>query len=125
MRQTLSDARQPLRTAHEMLTTMGAEAFAERARRELAATGETVRKRSVETRDELTAQEAQIARLARDGLSNPEIGTRLFISRRTVEYHLHKVFAKLDISSRNQLHRALDSDPSTAPYTGGAAARQA
>ena len=120
-----SDAREPLRTAHEMLTTMGAEAFAERARRELAATGETVRKRSVETRDELTAQEAQIARLARDGLSNPEIGTRLFISRRTVEYHLHKVFAKLDISSRNQLHRALDSDPSTAPYTGGAAARQA
>jgi DNA-binding CsgD family transcriptional regulator len=86
--------------------TMGIEAFAGRARRELAATGETVRKRSVETRDELTAQEGQIARLARDGLSNPEIGTRLFISRRTVQYHLTKVFAKLDISSRNQLHRA-------------------
>jgi DNA-binding NarL/FixJ family response regulator len=90
-----------------MLATMGVEAFAERARRELSATGETARKRTAETRDELTAQEAQIARLARDGLSNPEIGTRLFISRRTVEYHLHKVFAKLDISSRNQLHRAL------------------
>jgi ATP/maltotriose-dependent transcriptional regulator MalT len=105
------DAREQLRTAHEMLATMGIEAFAERARRELAATGETARKRSLETRDELTAQEAQIARLARDGLSNPEIGTRLFISRRTVEYHLHKVFAKLDISSRNQLHRALAGGP--------------
>jgi DNA-binding NarL/FixJ family response regulator len=80
----------------------------------LLATRESVRKRSVETSDELTAQEAQIARLARDGLSNPEIGTRLFISRRTVEYHLHKVFAKLDISSRNQLHRALAGDGSTA-----------
>ncbi len=99
---------------------MGVEAFAERARRELLATGETARKRSVETRDDLTAQEAQIARLARDGLSNPEIGTRLFISRRTVEYHLHKVFAKLDISSRNQLHRA----PSLAPPIDGDAARQ-
>ncbi len=94
-----------------MLATMGVDAFAERARRELLATGETVRKRTVETRDELTAQEAQIARLARDGLSNPEIGTRLFISPRTVEYHLHKVFGKLGISSRNQLHRALGSDP--------------
>ena len=72
------DAREQLRTAHEMLDTMGVEAFAERASRELLATGETVRKRTVETRDELTAQEAQIARLARDGLSNPEIGTRLF-----------------------------------------------
>ena len=101
------DAREQLRTAHEMLDTMGVEAFAERARRELAATGETARKRNVETRDDLTPQESQIARLARDGLSNPEIGTRLFISRRTVEYHLTKVFAKLDISSRNQLHRAL------------------
>jgi DNA-binding NarL/FixJ family response regulator len=100
-----------------MLGTMGVEAFAERAGRELLATGESVRKRSVETSDELTAQEAQIARLARDGLSNPEIGTRLFISRRTVEYHLHKVFAKLDISSRNQLHRALD-DGNRAQRTG-------
>jgi ATP/maltotriose-dependent transcriptional regulator MalT len=117
-----TDARQQLRTAHDMLDTMGIEAFAERARRELLATGETVRKRAPETRDELTAQEAQIARLARDGLSNPEIGSRLFISRRTVEYHLHKVFAKLDISSRNQLHRALGSDAGLAtPVDGNAA----
>ena len=86
---------------------MGIEAFAERARRELLATGETARKRTVETRDELTAQEAQIARLARDGLSNPEIGARLFISPRTVKYHLRKVFTKLDISSRNELGHAL------------------
>jgi DNA-binding CsgD family transcriptional regulator len=101
------DAREQLRTAHEMLDTMGIEAFAERARRELRATGETARKRTVETRDELTAQEAQIARLARDGLSNPEIGTRLFISPRTVKYHLRKVFIKLDISSRTELDRVL------------------
>jgi DNA-binding NarL/FixJ family response regulator len=79
------------------------------------ATGETARKRTVETRDELTAQEALIARLARDGLSNPEIGTRLFISPRTVKYHLRKVFIKLDVSSRNQLDRVLPSDPSSAP----------
>jgi DNA-binding CsgD family transcriptional regulator len=101
------DAREQLRTAHEMLTTMGIGAFADRAGRELLATGETVRKRTVETRDELTAQELQIALLARDGLSNPEIGTRLFISPRTVKYHLRKVFIKLDISSRNELDRAL------------------
>jgi DNA-binding CsgD family transcriptional regulator len=105
------DAREQLRTAHEMFAAMGAEAFAGRARRELLATGETVRKRTVETRGELTAQEAQIARLARDGLSNPEIGTRLFISVRTVQYHLHKVFTKLDIRSRSQLDRVLPSDP--------------
>ena len=105
------DAREQLRRAHEMLSDMGAEAFAERARRELAATGETVRKRSVETRDQLTAQEAQIARLARDGLSNAEIGARLFISPRTVEYHLHKVFTKLRIRSRIQLDDALPSEP--------------
>ena len=86
---------------------MGIEAFAERARRELAATGETARRRTVETSTELTAQEAQIARMARDGLSNPEIGARLFISARTVKYHLSKVFAKLAISSRGQLHRVL------------------
>jgi DNA-binding CsgD family transcriptional regulator len=97
------DARAQLRIAHEMLDTMGIEAFAERARRELLATGETARKRSVETHDQLTHQEAQIARLARDGLSNPEIGTRLFISPRTVQYHLRKVFTKLDIASRNEL----------------------
>ena len=101
------DAREQLRTAHDLLDAMGIEAFAARARRELSATGETVRKRTVETRDELTAQEALIARLARDGFSNPEIGTRLFISPRTVKYHLRKVFTKLDISSRNQLDRVL------------------
>ncbi|HEY8626163.1 MAG TPA: AAA family ATPase [Solirubrobacteraceae bacterium] len=105
------DAREQLRTAHEMLTTMGIEAFAGRARRELLATGETVRRRTAETRDELTAQERQIALLAREGLSNPEIGTRLFISPRTVKYHLRKIFIKLDISSRNELDRALPSDP--------------
>jgi DNA-binding CsgD family transcriptional regulator len=108
------DAREQLRTAHEMLATMGVEGFAERARRELVATGETVRKRTVETRDELTAQEAQVARLARDGLSNPEIGARLFISARTVQYHLRKVFTKLDIGSRSQLDRVLPGDPTTA-----------
>jgi DNA-binding CsgD family transcriptional regulator len=107
------DAREQLRTAHEMFASMGAEAFADRARRELLATGETVRKRTIETRDELTAQEAQIARLARDGLSNPEIGTRLFISPRTVKYHLRKVFIKLGINSRNQLDRVLPGGPPT------------
>ena len=90
---------------------MGAEAYAERARRELAATGEKARKRTVDTRGQLTAQEAQIARLAREGLSNPEIGAQLFISPRTVEYHLHKVFTKLLISSRSQLDGALPSEP--------------
>jgi DNA-binding CsgD family transcriptional regulator len=107
------DAREQLRAAHEMLSTMGIDAFAERARRELLATGETVRKRTVETRDELTPQEALIARLARDGLSNPEIGTRLFISPRTVKYHLRKVFIKLDVSSRNELDRVLPGDATT------------
>jgi DNA-binding CsgD family transcriptional regulator len=105
------DAREQLRTAHEMFDSMGAEAFGDRARRELLATGETVRARTPDTRDHLTAQEAQIAQLARDGLSNPEIGARLFISPRTVQYHLHKVFGKLDISSRNQLQTALASGP--------------
>jgi DNA-binding CsgD family transcriptional regulator len=97
------DAREQLRTAFEMFSAMGVDAFAGRAERELLATGECVRTRSVETRDELTAQEAQVARLARDGLSNAEIGERLFISQHTVAYHLRKVFKKLDISSRNQL----------------------
>jgi DNA-binding CsgD family transcriptional regulator len=97
------DAREQLRTAYEMLTAMGAEAFAERARRELVATGETVRKRTVGTLDQLTPQEAQIARLAREGRTNPEIGAELFISPRTVEYHLHKVFSKLGIGSRKEL----------------------
>lgn len=107
------DAREQLRTAHEMLDTMGVEAFAERAARELRATGETARKRTAETRDELTAQEAQIARLARDGLSNAEIGTRLFISPRTVQYHVRKVFIKLDIRARTQLDRVLPADANT------------
>jgi DNA-binding NarL/FixJ family response regulator len=103
------DAREQLRTAHELFSSMGAEAFVARARRELLATGETVRARSPETRGQLTAREAQIAQLAHDGLSNPEIGAQLFISARTVQYHLHKVFAKLDISSRNELPRVLPS----------------
>jgi DNA-binding NarL/FixJ family response regulator len=104
------DAREHLRTAHEMFDSMGTEAFTERARRELHATGETVRARTPEASAQLTAQEGQVAQLARDGLSNPEIAARLFISPRTVQYHLHKVFTKLDISSRTQLHTALDSD---------------
>ncbi len=108
------DGREQLRTAHEMFAAMGAEAFAERARRELLATGETVRARAPDTRAQLTAQEVQVAHLARDGLSNPEIAARLFISPRTVQYHLRKVFMKLDISSRNQLHRALPADPNAA-----------
>jgi DNA-binding NarL/FixJ family response regulator len=93
-----------------MFATMGAEAFAERAERELRATGETARKRTVETRGELTPQEDQVATLARDGLSNADIGARLFISPRTVQYHLRKVFTKLGISSRQQLDRALPRD---------------
>jgi DNA-binding CsgD family transcriptional regulator len=108
------DARHELRTAHDMFDAMGSEAFADRARRELLATGETVRARTPQTRDQLTAQEGQIAQLARDGLSNPEIGARLFISPRTVQYHLRKVFAKLEINSRNELHRALPGDPKAA-----------
>jgi DNA-binding CsgD family transcriptional regulator len=108
-----ADAREQLRTAYGMLDAMGVGAFAERARRELAATGETARKRIPETSGQLTAQEAQIARLARDGLSNPEIGARLFISARTVQYHLAKVFTKLGIGSRSQLDRALPGDPDT------------
>jgi DNA-binding CsgD family transcriptional regulator len=107
------EAREPLRTAHEMLDAMGIAAFAERASRELLATGETARKRTVETAVELTAQEAQVARLARDGLSNPQIGARLFISARTVQYHLGKVFTKLDITSRSQLAQALSGDEDT------------
>jgi DNA-binding NarL/FixJ family response regulator len=97
------EAREQLHTAHAMLEAMGMDAFAERARRELQATGEITRRRTTASLAELTKQEAQVARLARDGLSNPEIGSRLFISPRTVQYHLSKVFAKLGISSRNQL----------------------
>jgi DNA-binding CsgD family transcriptional regulator len=101
------DARNQLRPALELFTSMGAEAFAARTERELLATGERVRKRRIETRDELTAQEIQIARLARDGLSNAAIGARLIISQHTVAYHLRKVFLKLEISSRNQLDHVL------------------
>ncbi len=101
------DAREQLRTAHEMFSRMGAAGFAERAGRELSATGETVRKRIAETADDLTAQEAQVARLAAQGRTNPEIAAMLFVSPRTVEYHLHKVFPKLGISSRRELRRAL------------------
>jgi DNA-binding CsgD family transcriptional regulator len=104
------DARSEFNVAYKMFRAMGMEAFAERTRQELLATGATVRKRSVEARAELTPQEAHIARLARDGLSNPEIGAQLFISARTVEWHLRKVFTKLDISSRRQLRSALPDD---------------
>ena len=99
------DAREQLRTAHEMFTAMGMDAFARRAERELSATGETVRRRTVETGSQLTVHEAQVARLVREGLTNSEIATRLFISPRTVEYHLHKIFGKLNITSRRQLRR--------------------
>ncbi|MGN6868350.1 MAG: BREX system ATP-binding domain-containing protein [Solirubrobacteraceae bacterium] len=100
-------ARAELRTGYEMFSRFGAEAFTERARRELLATGETVRRRLEETREVLTPQEAQIARLAADGQTNPEIGAQLFISPRTVEYHLRKVFSKLDINSRRELRKGL------------------
>jgi DNA-binding CsgD family transcriptional regulator len=104
-----------LRTSHGMVERIGAEAFAERARRELRATDATARRRKfVAGREDLTAQEAQIARLARDGLSNPEIGIRLFISAHTVQYHLRKVFAKLGITSRSQLDRVLPGIPASA-----------
>ncbi len=91
----------------DLVAAMGAQAFAERARRELMARGEKLRTRTDETRDELTPREAQIARLARDGLTNPEIAAQLFLSARTVEYHLHKVIAKLEINSRMGLREAL------------------
>ncbi len=104
------DARASLRAAHGQFTSMGMAAFAERARAELLATGETVRKRTIETRDDLTAQERHIAQLASDGLSNPEIGARLFLSPRTVEWHLRKVFTKLGIRSRRQLATSLPAE---------------
>ena len=97
------DAREQLRAAYQMLAATGIGGFAERARRELLATGATVRKRTVDTALELTPQEAQIARLAGDGHTNSEIGVQVYLSLRTVEWHLHKVFAKLGISSRRQL----------------------
>ena len=105
------DAREQLRTAHDMLTAMGIDGFAQRARQELMATGETVRKRTVDSAGDLTPQELQIARLARDGLSNSEIGTQLFLSTRTVEWHLRKVFTKLGVNSRRQLRSALPDGP--------------
>jgi DNA-binding CsgD family transcriptional regulator len=111
------DAREQLRTAGQLLEAIGMEAFADRARRELLAAGGTARRRAATAKVELTAQEAQIARLAADGLSNQEIGVRLFLSPRTVQYHLGKVFAKLDVTSRNQLSRVLSGrlDPASPP----------
>jgi DNA-binding CsgD family transcriptional regulator len=106
------DARAQLRIAHDLFSTIGMEAFAERACGELLATGERVRKRTIETRDDLTAQERQIAELARDGPSNPEIGARLFLSPRTVEWHLSKVFGKLGIRSRRELASTLPTSSS-------------
>jgi DNA-binding CsgD family transcriptional regulator len=101
------DARQQLRIAHSMFSDAGADGFGDRARRELAAAGEAVRRRPAEAREEFSAQEAQIARLAGDGRTNPEIGAELFISSRTVEWHLRKVYAKLGVSSRRELRAAL------------------
>ena len=110
------DAREQLRTAFEMFDAMGMEAFAERTRRELGAAGGTARKRSVETNRDLTPRETQIASLACEGLSNAEIGTRLFISAYTVDYHLRKVFTKLGISSRKQLRTVLPRQCSHASF---------
>ena len=101
------DAREQLRTAHDTFTAIGAHGFAERTRHDLLATGETVRKRRDDTRDDLTPQEEHIARLAVAGRTNPEIGTELFISPRTVEWHLNKVFIKLGITTRKALRDAL------------------
>ncbi|WP_308168725.1 AAA family ATPase [Nonomuraea sp. NEAU-A123] len=117
------EARDQLRTAYEMFVSIGMEAFAERARHELLATGETVRKRAIEasSSDELTPQEKQVALLVRDGFSNPEVGTRLFLSPRTVEWHLRKIFTKLSITSRRQLRDALPQT-SAATSTPSAAA---
>jgi DNA-binding CsgD family transcriptional regulator len=109
------DARDQLASAHEIFDSVGAAAFAERARIELRASGGQVRERAVETPDTLTAQEALIARLAGDGASNPEIAAQLFISPATVAYHLRKVFTKLGVSSRSQLARALPPRPGAAP----------
>ena len=111
------EARLQLRTALEMFTSMGTEGFADRSQRELSATGERARKRSVETRGDLTPQEMQIARLAGGGLSNAEIGARLFVSQSTVAYHLRNVFAKLNIASRHQLAQVMP-DGSNADATG-------
>ena len=114
-----ADARRELRTAHEQFVAMGFAAFADRAERELRAAGETSGPLTVKVTGTLTAQEAQVARMARDGLSNADIGARLFISPRTVQYHLQKVFAKLEISSRNQLAAVLGEDASPVRGQGG------
>ena len=102
-----SEARDQLRAAHDMFEAMGARSFAGRARQELTATGATAHSRRNATLDELTPQETRIASLADEGLSNPEIAARLYISPSTVDYHLKTVFRKLGIRSRSQLHRAL------------------
>ncbi len=104
------EAREQLRIAHEMFAAMGAQSFAHRAQRELLATGERARRRSGETADLLTTQEQQVTHMARDGRSNQDIGGQLFISPKTVEYHLHKAFTKLGISSRHQLEHVLARD---------------
>ena len=120
------DARNQLRAAHQLFTEIGADAFAERARRELLATGEKVRKREVDTDNQLTPQEEHIVRLARDGRTNPEIAAELFISARTVEWHLRKVFAKLGITSRRDLHSTgprEGSTPSADPWFPAGATR--
>jgi DNA-binding CsgD family transcriptional regulator len=122
-----SQAREQLRAAHALLDEIGMHACAERARRELQATGETVRKRTTRAAarasQELTSQEGQVAQLARDGLSNPEIAARLFISSHTAQYHLTKVFAKLGITSRSQLHRVLSASPDASGLANLALAR--
>jgi DNA-binding CsgD family transcriptional regulator len=110
-----AEARAQLRTAHEMFAAIGMQAFAERARRELRATGETARTRAPDTHDELTPQEAQIARLARSGLSNPKIAAQLFLSPRTIQYHLGNIFTKLEITSRRQLRQALPDSSRDGP----------
>ena len=115
------DARHQLRAAYDLFAAMGAEAFAERARHELLATGEKVRRREVDTRTELTPQEEHIARLARDGHTNPEIAAELFLSTRTVEWHLRKVFAKLGIASRKELDHALTRHGRRTPFASRAA----
>jgi DNA-binding CsgD family transcriptional regulator/tetratricopeptide (TPR) repeat protein len=112
------DARHQLHAAYHLLDAIGAEAFADRARRELLATGEKVRKREVDTRSQLTPQEEHIVRLARDGRTNPEIAAELFISTRTVEWHLRKVFAKLGITSRRDLHNTVPSRGQHTPSAG-------
>jgi DNA-binding NarL/FixJ family response regulator len=101
------DAREQLQAAHDAFVSMGADAFAERARNELLATGAKVRKRTTEARDELTPRELLIARLAGEGRTNPQIGAELFLSPRTVEWHLNKVFAKLGVKSRRELEGAV------------------